>query len=131
MSDDARHLRKEFLKDADKIVNRVKKAYTERNGESILTNQEEAVLKQVWPTLEKVILSVEDVKLVEANNVSQILSLVSKGKLTITEAKEWIGLLKDAEELEDMKKNKVSTTQLTNLILGIERDKKLRELKDE
>jgi len=97
--ENARQLRGAFLQDADQIVTRIKRAYTDRTGEAQLTAQEETVMKQIWPTLEKIILSVEDTHKIEANNAKEVLTLIKQGKMSVEEGRDFMLLFKLEAEI--------------------------------
>ncbi len=101
---DAKGLREEFLKDAEKIVDRIKKAYTDRTGEAQLTSQEETVMKQIWPTLEKIILSVEDTYKLDAKNQADVIRLVGEGKMSVEDGVKFMALLKLGAEVTAIEK---------------------------
>ncbi len=100
----AKDLRNEFLKDAEKIVDRIKRAYTDRTGEAQLTSQEEVVMKQIWPTLEKIILSVEDTFKLDAKNQADVIRLVGEGKMSVEDGVKFMALLKLGAEVTAIEK---------------------------
>lgn len=102
--ENAQQLREAFLQDADQIVTRIKKAYTDRTGDAQLTAQEETVMKQIWPTLEKIILSVEDTHKREANNAKEVLTLIRQGKMSVDDGIKFMALFKLEAEIVAIEK---------------------------
>lgn len=104
MSDDekktAYELRVEFLKDANTAMEKLHGAIIAENGVGTLSDSQMKALQMYWPTLDKMMTAVNDREKRDVENVSQVLTLLKEGTISVAEAKEFMLLFKMGEEVK-------------------------------
>lgn len=69
-----------------------------------LTSVQQQHLDRLWPTIENVIQQTSDLEKIEAKNASDVINLVSKGKLTPERAIVFMKLLSMKTEIDELPK---------------------------
>ena len=73
------------------------------NGEQF-TEKEAQSYEMLWPILENLISKTEDRKVIDAKNATEVLSSVTKGKMTVSEGLAMMALLKDQVTIDELPK---------------------------
>ena len=58
--------------------------------------------QMLWPIIENLISKTEDLKVIEAKNASEVLTAVTKGKITMSEGLGMMALLKDQVAIDEL-----------------------------
>lgn len=91
-------LRKEFLEEAKPIMN----AYIDvALGDGVLKGNKE-IHGKVWEVLSQVILQADDTRKIHIKTNADILDLLSKGKVSVSEAERLMGLMQKMFEMEQL-----------------------------
>ncbi len=98
---DANKIRKKFIEDnAEMLLDELKGVL---EGEGEFSSKSGIWLGYAFKLIEKMITTADDIKTIEVENTQEILKALSKGKITMIEAKDMMKLLKDQSEVEGNK----------------------------
>jgi len=93
-------LRAEFIREAKPVMD----AYLDvSKGTGVLKGNKEINAK-VWDVLSQIILQADDLRKIHATTHTDILKLLRRGKVTISEAKELMEIMKSVFEMEELPK---------------------------
>lgn len=69
-----------------------------------ITTQQAAAYDKLWPVLEGIIQQTSDLKKIEAKNASDVIKLISSGKITLKDAAIMMTLFQSQVEIEELPK---------------------------
>lgn len=69
-----------------------------------ITAQQSVAYDKLWPVVEDIIKQTSDLKKIEANNASDVIKLISTGKITLKDAAIMMTLLQSKVEIEELPK---------------------------
>ncbi len=69
-----------------------------------ITAQQSLAYERLWPVVQDIIQQTSDLKKIEANNASDVIKLISKGKITLKDAAIMMTLLQSKVEIEELPK---------------------------
>lgn len=102
-------LRAEFLREAKPVMD----AYLEvAKGNGAMKGSKE-IHGKVWDVLSSVILQADDLRKIRINQHTDILRLLRRGKITISEAKELMAIMKDMFEVTELPKMMEKLEEIT------------------
>ena len=94
-------LREQLMSHAPAMVNTLQEMF--HNG-AVMSNPQREAYDKLWPLIEKVILSAGDTQKIDATNASEIMKLVSEGKMSIEKGLSYMALVQKQVELEELPK---------------------------
>ena len=98
----AQDLRKQIMSHSLGMIEKLQQIIIQDNVE-INANQKEAY-EMLWPMITNIVSKTEDLRIIEASNAKEVLSAVSKGKITFDEGMKMMQLLKDQQIIDEMPK---------------------------
>ena len=99
---DLHKIRSDFITTAAPLVEQYAKAAI---GEELLpADVDDTVRNETWSVLKTMLLKIEDRQAIDAQNTSQVLSLLKTGKVTVKEATELMALLNIKSEIDEVPK---------------------------
>ena len=105
---DAQDLRDQVM---DHGIHMIKKLQSQMyEGDEPITTQQASAYDKLWPVIEGIIQQTSDLKKIEAENASDIIKLIAKGKIT----------LKDAAVMMSLMQSKIEIEELPNLIAKLD-----------
>jgi len=92
-------IRNEILKSAPEIIELLSDL-VKHSSKGIAKTQQMAI-DTLWPTIHTVAIKAQDREAIEAKTAQDIIGLLSKGKLSITEAKDLMSMMHDKADIDE------------------------------
>ena len=109
----AREMRTVLIEGALPALEKLMEVFTDDKGEHQLTSDQADTMNMIWPTLSTMIAKESDYIKIDAKNTSAIIELLAEGKITISDAKDFMNLLSVQSDIEDIKTLLAKVQQLT------------------
>jgi len=98
----AQDLRTQVMAHSLAMIEKLQQIIIQDNTE-INANQKEAY-EMLWPMITNIVSKTEDLRIIEANNAKEVLTAVSKGKMTFDEGIKMMHLLKEQVIIDEVPK---------------------------
>ena len=95
---DANEIRQKFIKDNAEMLLDELEGVLKGTGE--FSSKSNVWLSYAFDILEKMVVTADDIKIVEVQNTKEVLAALSKGRITVKEAKELMALLKVQSDVD-------------------------------
>ena len=96
-------IRQYVLDNVEPIMETVMQGAIESSPHNALSNQQMTLISLVWPMLTKVVTDASDNVNLFAQNTNDVISLISKGRVSLEEAIQLMGILRTQSDVEDIK----------------------------
>ena len=94
-------IRSEILKSAPDII--VLLSDLVKHPSKGISKTQQMAIDTLWPTIHTVAIKAQDREAIEAKTSQDIVGLLSKGKVSITEAKDLMSMLRDKSDIDDIR----------------------------
>lgn len=95
------NIRNKVLDSAPDIVDLLHGLIT--NSSKGIAKTQQMAIDTLWPTIHAVAIKAQDREAIEAKTSQDIVGLLSKGKVSITEAKDLMSMLRDKSDIDDVR----------------------------
>jgi len=94
-------IRKQVLDHSIPMIEMVQKAIYKDQS---LTGNQHINLDRLWPVIENILKQTSDIQKIEAKNASDVIKLISDGKITLEDAQKFLLIMKTQVEIDELPK---------------------------